>query len=115
MRIRKAKKQDLGRVLDLWWGLYDGQRNYHPAFYRIGSRRKCLAKARKNFLALLAGRKGFLLVVEESDRILGFLEAAVVLQTPVWENTMGHTSRTCLLAGCIGNADSRAAGFFISK
>jgi len=83
MIIRKAQKQDLERIIELWRKMDSSHLPYDPGFYARKPQKTCRKMARKYHRSLLTKAGSFLLVAEQRGELLGYLAAKTIALPPV--------------------------------
>jgi len=84
MRVRKAKPEDLGRIIGLHWEMEAFHTKFDRKFYAKESRASHLRMARKHFAKLMVAPRVILLVAEERGMIVGYLHGSVVDRPPIY-------------------------------
>ena len=84
MRLRKAKEEDLPRLVALWWQLQKAHCEYDKAHYRLAPKRNVCARARKNLQKMIHDKEAVFLVAEDNGDVVGSLLARVVDRSPIF-------------------------------
>ncbi len=84
MLVRRAVREDLGRIQELWWELTASHLVFDPPFYAKRPKKECLKTARRWHTSALKKPGHFILVAEDRHQIVGYLLGAVCKRPPIY-------------------------------
>jgi len=84
MRIRKAKKEDLGQILVLWWELNNSHTKFDRLYYSHKPRQVCSKMGVKHYSSWLKKRGHLILVAEDQGKIIGYLAGKKTRRPPLY-------------------------------
>ncbi|MBA4389153.1 MAG: hypothetical protein C0404_14365 [Verrucomicrobia bacterium] len=84
LRIRRAKEEDLPRLVSLWWQLQRAHYEYDLAHYKLASKGKVCARFRKHLQKMIHDKETVFLVADDNSEVLGSLLARVVDRSPIF-------------------------------
>jgi len=84
MNIRKARKQDLDQILDLWWELNSSHTKFDRLYYSHKPGPVCRKMGQKHYGSWLKKRGHFILVAEDKGKIIGYLAGRKTSRPPLY-------------------------------
>ena len=107
MKIRKARKEDLERMVSLWWQMHTSLHGYDKDFYRRIQKKKATDSRKNQFTNALHDKNSILIVAEKEDFVVGVLTARLSDKSP------GVSSRrTILVDHVIVDKEHRGMGIY---
>ncbi len=85
MKIRKAEFKDLLGIISIWWEMQSHHLKYDSIFYKTQSEQTSKEMAKKYFEISLENKNHTIIVVEESEKIIGMLHCEISDRPPVYE------------------------------
>ena len=107
MQIRKAKREDLSQLTDLWWQMHTSHYKYDKSYYRLRARVTAHKQAGLHYAKQIGNPKAIFLVAHEDSRIAGYLLAQIVDRPPIFP-----PSRFIFLETTVIDAQFRGTGLF---
>lgn len=84
MKIRKAARREIPRLVELWWDFQTTHPPYDPVFYRNKSKAECLRLCQKYYQVILASKNHIFLVAETNGKLVGFIMGEIGHRPPVY-------------------------------
>lgn len=84
MKIRKAGKDDLGRILDLWWELNRSHEKFDRLYYSHKPGPVCREMGLKHYGSWLKKPGHLILVAEDDGKIIGYLAGKKTIRPPLY-------------------------------
>jgi len=85
MRIRKANKNDLPQLVDLWWEMHTSHYEYDRPYYKLRAQKVAKKNTEKHFSEIIDSPESIFVVAEDSKIIAGYLCAIVQNRPPVFQ------------------------------
>ena len=84
MRIRKAKKDDLPQIIDLWWEMHISHYKYDRPYYKLRTKTVARKNIEKHYSELIDSAESIFVVADDRGIIVGYLCALVQNRPPVF-------------------------------
>lgn len=108
VRIRKAKARDLDAMIPLWHQMHTFHIPFSKPYYRLRSRKKAFAAARKHLETSIQEEGALVYVAVKDGKIVGYLKAEITHRAPVFP----ESQRVVLLDTVVVEESHRQMGIF---